>query len=226
MEFEWDPAKEEINKQKHGLSFLDAIAVFDDPFHIEEESVRPELGERRLKAIGRVGAVILTVIFTDRATIAGSFQHEGQSEMNDEHTIRVRRLPDGTAVQVLADGSTQPIVSTTDWDRVNAMTEDEIDANAAMDPDNPPLTPEELARMRLAPNPKRIRQRLRMTQEQFAAGFQVPLGTLRDWEQGTRIPDSAARTLLRVIDRNPELVLATLAADPATLADSERAAVD
>lgn len=53
-----------------------------------------------------------------------------------------------------------------------------------------------------------------MTQEQFAAGFQVPLGTLRDWEQGTRIPDSAARTLLRVIDRNPEMVLATLAATP------------
>lgn len=134
--------------------------------------------------------------------------------MSEEGMIRARLLPDGTVVQVLADGSTRPIVSTTDWDRVNAMTEEEIDANAAADPDNPPLTPEELARMRLVPNPKRIRERLQMTQEQFAAGFQVPLGTLRDWEQGTRLPDSAARTLLRVIDRNPELVLATLATAP------------
>lgn len=134
--------------------------------------------------------------------------------MSDEHMIRVRQLPDGSTVQVLADGSTRPIVSTTDWDRVNAMTEDEIDANALADPDNPPLTEEELARLRPVPNPKRIRQRLQMTQEQFAARFQVPLGTLRDWEQGTRIPDSAARTLLRVIDRNPELVLATLATAP------------
>jgi putative transcriptional regulator len=91
------------------------------------------------------------------------------------------------------------------------MTEDEIHANALADPDNPPLTTAELSRMRLVPNPKRIRERLNMTQEQFAAGFQVPLGTLRDWEQGTRIPDSAARTLLRIIDRNPEMVLATLA---------------
>ena len=134
--------------------------------------------------------------------------------MSDERMIRVRRLPDGTKVQVLADGSTRPIISRTDWDRVRAMTEEEIDANAAADPDNPPLTPEELSRMRLVPDPKRIRQRLGMTQEQFAAGFQVPLGTLRDWEQGTRIPDSAARTLLRVIDRNPEMVLATLATKP------------
>ncbi len=102
--------------------------------------------------------------------------------MSDESMIRARLLPDGTMVQVLPDGSTRPIVSTTDWDRVNAMTEEEIDANAAADPDNPPLTQEELSRMRLVPDPKRIRQRLGMTQEQFAAGFQVPLGTLRDWE--------------------------------------------
>ncbi|MDQ3692057.1 MAG: helix-turn-helix domain-containing protein [Chloroflexota bacterium] len=105
-------------------------------------------------------------------------------------------------------------MGTTDWARVLATTEEEIDANALADPDNPPLTDEELARMRLSPNPKRIRQRLQMTQEQFAEGFQVPLGTLRDWEQGTRRPDSAARTLLRIIDRNPELILATLANDP------------
>jgi putative transcriptional regulator len=139
--------------------------------------------------------------------------------MSDENTIVVQRLPDGSAVQVLPDGSTRPIVGRTDWARVLAMTEEEIDANALADPDNPPLTEEELSRMRLSPNPKRIRQRLLMTQEQFAEGFQVPLGTLRDWEQGTRRPDSAARTLLRIIDRNPELVLATLAAEPQPKAD-------
>lgn len=134
--------------------------------------------------------------------------------MSDDNMIPVRRLPDGSKVQVLPDGSTLPIVSRTDWARVEAMTEDELDANALADPDNPPLTAAELARMRPVPNPKRIRERLNMTQEQFATSFQVPLGTLRDWEQGTRVPDSAARTLLRVIDRNPELVLATLANPP------------
>lgn len=134
--------------------------------------------------------------------------------MSEENMITVQRLPDGTAVQILPDGSTPPIVDTTDWPRVLAMTEEEIDANALADPDNPPLTDDELARMRLVPNSKRIRQRLQLTQEQFAAGFQVPLDTLRDWEQGTRRPDGVARTLLRIIERNPELVLATLATEP------------
>src|SRR5687767_5253975 len=122
--------------------------------------------------------------------------------MSDEDTIRARRLPDGTVVQVLPDGSTRPLKGRTDWARLAAMTEEEIEANALSDPDNPPLTPAELERMRPVPNPKRIRQRLRMTQEQFAARFHVPLGTLRDWEQGARVPDSAAKTLLRVIDKN------------------------
>jgi uncharacterized DUF497 family protein len=67
VDFEWDPAKEVSNIQKHGISFLDAVDIFDDPFHLVEESTRPEYGERRLKAIGQVDSVILTVIFTDRA---------------------------------------------------------------------------------------------------------------------------------------------------------------
>ena len=57
-------------------------------------------------------------------------------------------LPDGSVVQVLPDGSTIPYIDPhpTDWARLEAMTEDEIDANALVDPDNPPLTDEELAR--------------------------------------------------------------------------------
>ncbi len=92
----------------------------------------------------------------------------------------------------------------TDWARVLAMTEEEIEANALADPDNPPITPEELARMRVFPHPKRIRERLKLTQEQFAERFEIPLGTLRDWEQNVCYPDQAARTLLRVIEQDPE----------------------
>ena len=130
--------------------------------------------------------------------------------MSERDTIRARRLADGTVGRVMPDGSTRPLASGTDWRRLEAMTEEEIEANALADPDNPPLTPDELARMRPVPNPRQIRQRLRMTQEQFAARFGVPLGTLRDWEQGVRQPDSAARTLLRVIDKNPEAVIQAL----------------
>lgn len=76
--------------------------------------------------------------------------------MGDEQMIRVRQRPDGSTVQVLADGSTRTIVSTADWQRVNAMTEDEVDAIALADPDNPPMTATELAWLRRAPNPRRM----------------------------------------------------------------------
>jgi putative transcriptional regulator len=49
-----------------------------------------------------------------------------------------------------------------------------------------------------------------MTQEQFAAEFHIPLGTLRDWEQGVSWPDTAARSYLRVIANNPQAVLEAL----------------
>jgi uncharacterized protein (DUF4415 family) len=39
--------------------------------------------------------------------------------------------------------------SLTDWDHVNSMTEEEIERNAAEDPDNPPMTDEEWARARV-----------------------------------------------------------------------------
>ena len=84
-------------------------------------------------------------------------------------------------------------------------------ANAAADPDNPPLSPDELARMRPVSEPREIRQRLRLTQEEFAVRFGVPLALLRDWERGTQQPDGPARTLLRVIDRNPDAVVQSLA---------------
>ena len=131
--------------------------------------------------------------------------------MSESDIVKVRRLPDGTVVEELPDGSTRPIESRTDWARLEAMTEEEIEANALSDPDNPPLTDEELARMRPAPNPRRIRERLKLTQEQFSDQFEIPLGTLRDWEQGISCPDRAARTLLRVIDKDPEAVVNALA---------------
>ena len=132
--------------------------------------------------------------------------------MNETRIVRARRLADGTVVEILEDGTERPLPDTTDYERLAAMTEDEIEADALADPDNPQLSDADFARLRRAPNPRRIRQRLRLTQAQFAARFEVPLGTLRDWERGARVPDSAARTLLRVIEHNPDAVVEALTA--------------
>jgi putative transcriptional regulator len=133
--------------------------------------------------------------------------------MCEKVLVQVLHLPDGTLLQIMPDGSTRPYESPdrTDWARLEAMTEEEIEANALADPDNPPLTDEELARMRPAPQPRRIRERLKLTQEQFAEQFEIPLGTLRDWEQGVGLPDTLARTLLRIIEQDPDAVRNVLA---------------
>lgn len=98
----------------------------------------------------------------------------------------------------------------TDWDYVERLTPEDARRNALDDPDSQPLTPELRARLRRVPDPKAIRTRLGLSQEAFARQFEIALGTLRDWEQGVRIPDSTARAYLRVIDRNPDAVSAAL----------------
>jgi putative transcriptional regulator len=60
--------------------------------------------------------------------------------------------------------------------------------------------------MRRTPQVKIIRRALGISQEDFAARYRIPIGTLRDWEQGRVAPDQAARAYLTVIARNPEAV--------------------
>ena len=86
------------------------------------------------------------------------------------------------------------------------MGDEEIDLTALSDPDNPPLTDGELKVFERIPDTKAIRKALRLTQHEFATTFQLSLATVRDWEQGRYQPDQAARTLLRVIARDPKAV--------------------
>ena len=57
-----------------------------------------------------------------------------------------------------------------------------------------------------------IRRRLRLSQSDFADRFGLALSTVRDWEQGRRRPDRAARVLLRTIEREDEAVARALQA--------------
>jgi putative transcriptional regulator len=93
-----------------------------------------------------------------------------------------------------------------DWSRLDAMTEAERHAAAMNDPDAKPLTPEDFKRMKRTPQVKVIRRALDLSQEEFAERFRIPLGTVRDWEQGRKDPDAAARAYLIVIGRNPAAV--------------------
>ena len=92
------------------------------------------------------------------------------------------------------------------WSRLDAMTAAEKHAAAVSDPDNRPLTEADMKRMRRTPRAKIIRRALGLNQEQFAARYHIPIGTLRDWEQGRVEPDQAARAYLTVIAHEPEAV--------------------
>jgi putative transcriptional regulator len=55
-----------------------------------------------------------------------------------------------------------------------------------------------------------IRAATKLTQAEFAARIEVPIETVRNWEQGKRAPRGPARALLKVIDKAPELAFAVL----------------
>jgi putative transcriptional regulator len=101
-----------------------------------------------------------------------------------------------------------------DWSRADARTDEQIHTAALADPNAQPLTPERLKAMKQTPRLKIIRRALGLTQEEFAARFQIPLGTLRDWEQGAKEPDQAARAYLRAIAGDPVAVERALHAVP------------
>jgi len=84
------------------------------------------------------------------------------------------------------------------------MTQSAIERAALADPDARPLTPADLKRMKRTPQIKVIRRALGLTQGEFATRYHIPLGTLRDWEQGRATPDQPTQAYLTVIARSPE----------------------
>jgi putative transcriptional regulator len=100
----------------------------------------------------------------------------------------------------------------TDWARLDAMTDEEIIANALADPDNPPLSAEQRARLRPVAAAKGLRWRLGLTQVAFAERYRIALGTLREWEQHRSEPDQTARAYLAAIAGDPEGVARALSA--------------
>jgi putative transcriptional regulator len=92
------------------------------------------------------------------------------------------------------------------------MTESEVERAALADPDAQPLSRADLKRMKRTPQAKIIRRALGLTQEEFATRYHIPLGTLRDWEQGRATPDQPTQAYLIVIARSPEGVQQALEA--------------
>ena len=86
---------------------------------------------------------------------------------------------------------------TTDWDALDRLSDEEVERRAKSDPDGKPLTEEDLRNLRQSPRVRVLRMALGLTQEEFADAYGIPVGTLRDWEQGRREPDQDPWALRR-----------------------------
>ena len=86
--------------------------------------------------------------------------------------------------------------------RVDATTEADIDTHQAAD--------EVGALQDAAKFARRVRKRMGLSQAEFSQRIEVPLDTIRNWEQGKRCPTGAAKALLKVLDKAPEAALAAL----------------
>jgi putative transcriptional regulator len=106
---------------------------------------------------------------------------------------RFRLKADGRIVE-LRDGQECPLAPAMDAGGVGETPELEAPALASLE----------------TPAVRDLRRRARLTQQEFAAKVGVPVETIRNWEQGKRMPRGPARALLAVIAHAPDTVFAAL----------------
>lgn len=121
---------------------------------------------------------------------------------NNSFTARARLDPDGTVMEMLADGTTRPLKQRVDWSRVDATTEADIALYERQDAAE--------AMHDAAAWARHVRQRLGLSQLEFSRRIGVSVAIVRDWEHGRKAPTGPARALLRLIGLAPKAALAAL----------------
>ena len=91
--------------------------------------------------------------------------------------------------------------------KIDATTDEDIIRHMIEDGEDPK---ERLSNYIEEVPPGDIRLQLQMTQVEFARILQIPVSTLRNWEQGRVRIDPAARALFRILKRDPEYALKAL----------------
>ena len=114
----------------------------------------------------------------------------------------------------MSDVDTTTKTARPDGTRAAVMTDAEIHAAAMADPDARPMTDEEFAAAIKTPRVRIIRRALRLTAEDFATRYRIPLRVIQDWEQHIAEPDPVARAYLRAIAGDPDGVAKALLNGP------------
>jgi len=123
---QWDEAKREANLAKHGVDFVDARAVFADPFRLERSDERHDYGEERRQTIGAVGTRVLFIVYIDGAPYDASSQHEGQAKMSANRISQVVVGRDGKPRRRLPGDRLVLLKGKTDWKRLDRLSDAQI----------------------------------------------------------------------------------------------------
>ena len=62
----------------------------------------------------------------------------------------------------------------------------------------------------VVPDVRAVRERVHLSQQDFATRIQVSIKTLQNWEQGRRHPTGPAAALLKIVASNPEMAMKSL----------------
>ena len=82
MKFEYDPDKSAANREKHGIDFDEAQALWDDPYLIEAPANVTD--EPRFLAVGMIGARHWTAVYTYRSDRVRKKLHAGGTDRSDQ----------------------------------------------------------------------------------------------------------------------------------------------
>jgi putative transcriptional regulator len=201
---EWNDANAESHFAKHGVRFEFAARIFLDLDRADFDTSRDADGEERRKAVGMIEGKLYTVVYAREARRLGS---------SPRAAPMFRRA--AAMGSMTLDPNNLPQLSPEDRERLEALTDEDITAAALADPDNPPLTEDELRRLDVRRLARVARAQANLTQAEFAAQFRINLGRLRDLEQGRyERPDSALIAYLTVIAREPDAVRRALGPTP------------
>ncbi len=88
-------------------------------------------------------------------------------------------------------------LAATDWNRIDAMTDEDLVRQVESNPDSAPDMAPEI-------DVRAIRRSAGMTQAKFAETYEFSIRTVQEWERGAKKPSGPARTLLRAIRVDPE----------------------
>lgn len=100
-----------------------------------------------------------------------------------------------------------------DLDIIRNTTEADI-ARQSLEDNDPPPHDGPWREMYEGPNVRELRTKMGLSQEAFSERFGISLRTLQQWEQERRIPDGQAALLLRVIERDPNMVASVVRSKP------------